>query len=50
MFMQYLLHYAPFASTPEEGGKKLYDACFGDQSAWIPEKTADAVYLKDYLS
>jgi hypothetical protein len=50
MFMQYLLHYAPFASSPEEGGKKLYEACFGDRSSWNFDKDATAVYLKDHLS
>lgn len=43
--MQYLLHYAPFASTPEEGGKKLYEACFGDNA--LSESREGAIYLKD---
>jgi hypothetical protein len=44
LFMQYLLHYAPFASTPEEGGKKIYEACFGE----VAGPVEDAVYLKDH--
>ncbi|KAH8081792.1 hypothetical protein HD553DRAFT_73968 [Filobasidium floriforme] len=46
LFMQYLLHYAPFASTPEEGGKKIYEACFGETAS----PAEDAVYLKDHQS
>jgi hypothetical protein len=44
LFMQYLLHYAPFASTPEEGGKKIYEACFGE----VAGPVEDGVYLKDH--
>jgi hypothetical protein len=51
-FMSYLLHYAPFASTPEEGGKKIFEACFGEKEEWGDDgiKGEKAVYLKDYKS
>jgi hypothetical protein len=50
--MSYLLHYAPFASTPEEGGKKIFEACFGEKEEWGDDgiKGEKAVYLKDYKS
>ncbi|KAJ9113985.1 hypothetical protein QFC22_005803 [Naganishia vaughanmartiniae] len=48
LFMSYVLHFMPFASTPEEGGRKVYQGAFGDPSEWKgTSRHNGAVYLKN---
>ncbi|KAJ9092388.1 hypothetical protein QFC21_006890 [Naganishia friedmannii] len=48
LFMSYILHFMLFASTPEEGGRKVYQGTFADPLEWkamtLPN---EAVYLKN---
>lgn len=52
LLMFYLLPYAPFATTPEAGGRRVFDACFGRANDWGLEEGeragAGGVYLKEF--